>query len=67
MVSRLQQNILAAVLSSVLGTKDPDQVNSMAKQAGEVKEHFDEFVIYNLKNKQTIKNIINGKIVRKQT
>ncbi|XP_039968355.1 uncharacterized protein LOC126767731 isoform X1 [Bactrocera neohumeralis] len=29
------QNILAAVLSSVLGTKDPDQVNSMAKQAGE--------------------------------
>ncbi|XP_037954431.1 uncharacterized protein LOC119684459 isoform X1 [Teleopsis dalmanni] len=29
------QGILAAVLSSVLGTKDPDQVNSMAKQAGE--------------------------------
>lgn len=67
MVSRLQQNILAAVLSSVLGTKDPDQVNSMAKQAGEVKEHFDEFVIYKLKNKQTIKNIINGKIVCRQT
>ncbi|EDW80504.1 uncharacterized protein Dwil_GK11568, isoform A [Drosophila willistoni] len=29
------QGILAAVLSSVLGTRDPDQVNSMAKQAGE--------------------------------
>ncbi|XP_075145828.1 uncharacterized protein LOC142220531 isoform X1 [Haematobia irritans] len=29
------QGILAAVLSSVLGTKDPEQVNSMAKQAGE--------------------------------
>lgn len=40
-VSRLQQNILGAVLSSVLGTKDPDQVNSMAKQAGEVNEHVD--------------------------
>lgn len=30
------QNILAAVLSGVLGAKDPDQVNTMAKQAGEV-------------------------------
>lgn len=30
-----KQNILAAVLSSVLGAKDPDQVNIMAKQAGE--------------------------------
>ncbi|XP_037917435.1 uncharacterized protein LOC119655575 isoform X1 [Hermetia illucens] len=29
------QGILAAVLSSLLGTKDPEQVNSMAKQAGE--------------------------------
>ncbi|XP_013191559.1 uncharacterized protein LOC106135734 isoform X1 [Amyelois transitella] len=29
------QGILAAVLSTVLGTKDPDQVASMAKQAGE--------------------------------
>jgi len=29
------QGVLAAVLSTVLGTKDPDQVNSMAKQAGE--------------------------------
>lgn len=29
------QNILAAVLSGVLGAKDPDQVNTMAKQAGE--------------------------------
>lgn len=30
------QGILAAVLSAVLGTKDPDQVSTMAKQAGEV-------------------------------
>ncbi|XP_075233746.1 uncharacterized protein LOC142331609 [Lycorma delicatula] len=29
------QGILAAVLSAVLGTKDPDQVATMAKQAGE--------------------------------
>lgn len=29
------QGILAAVLSGVLGSKDPDQVNTMAKQAGE--------------------------------
>ncbi|XP_011291868.1 uncharacterized protein LOC101898190 isoform X1 [Musca domestica] len=33
--SPMQQGILAAVLSTVLGTKDPEQVNSMAKQAGE--------------------------------
>lgn len=30
------QGILTAVLSTVLGTKDQDQVASMAKQAGEV-------------------------------
>lgn len=30
------QGILAAVLSGVLGAKDPEQVNTMAKQAGEV-------------------------------
>lgn len=30
------QGILAAVLSAVLGTRDPDQVATMAKQAGEV-------------------------------
>lgn len=36
MVFRLLQGILAAVLSGVLGTKDPEQVNTMAKQAGEV-------------------------------
>lgn len=35
--SRLLQGILAAVLSTVLGAKDPDQVASMAKQAGEVR------------------------------
>lgn len=29
------QSVLAAVLSTVFGTKDPDQVASMAKQAGE--------------------------------
>ncbi|XP_055388434.1 uncharacterized protein LOC129616998 [Condylostylus longicornis] len=29
------QNILAAVFSSVLGARDPEQVNTMAKQAGE--------------------------------
>lgn len=32
------QGILAAVISTVLGAKDPDQVNSMAKQAGEVRK-----------------------------
>ena len=32
----LSQNILAAVLTGMLGAKDPDQVNTMAKQAGEV-------------------------------
>lgn len=35
--SRLLQSILAAVLSTMLGAKDPDQVASMAKQAGEVR------------------------------
>jgi hypothetical protein len=30
------QGILAAVFSTVLGSKDPDQVAVMAKQAGEV-------------------------------
>lgn len=34
------QGVLAAVLSTVLGTKDPEQVNSMAKQAGEVKQNY---------------------------
>ncbi|CAH0387038.1 unnamed protein product [Bemisia tabaci] len=29
------QGILAAVLSAVMGTKDPDQISTMAKQAGE--------------------------------
>ncbi|XP_041981135.1 uncharacterized protein LOC121734615 [Aricia agestis] len=33
--SSTMQSILAAVLSTVLGAKDPDQVSSMAKQAGE--------------------------------
>lgn len=33
------QGILTAVLSTVLGTKDQDQVASMAKQAGEVSTH----------------------------
>jgi len=28
---------LAAVLSTVLGSRDPDQVATMAKQAGEVR------------------------------
>lgn len=35
-LSNCQQGILAAVLTGVLGAKDPDQVNTMAKQAGEV-------------------------------
>lgn len=30
-----KQNILAAVLTGVLGTRDQEQVNMMAKQAGE--------------------------------
>lgn len=33
----IAQGILVAVMSAVLGSRDPDQVNSMAKQAGEVK------------------------------
>lgn len=37
--NQFAQGILAAVLSSVLGTRDPDQVNSMAKQAGEVNHY----------------------------
>ncbi len=32
------QGILTAVLSTVLGTKDQEQVATMAKQAGEVSE-----------------------------
>lgn len=32
----LLQSVLAAVFSSVFGSKDPEQVNTMAKQAGEV-------------------------------
>jgi hypothetical protein len=31
-----RQGILAAVLSALLGSKDPEQVATMAKQAGEV-------------------------------
>jgi len=34
------QGVLAAVLSAVLGSKDPDQVATMAKQAGEVSAPF---------------------------
>ncbi|XP_041785769.1 uncharacterized protein LOC121601043 [Anopheles merus] len=30
------QNVLAAVFTAMFGAKDPDQVNTMAKQAGEV-------------------------------
>jgi hypothetical protein len=30
------QGVLTAVLSAVMGSKDPDQVSTMAKQAGEV-------------------------------
>lgn len=32
----LAQGILAAILSTVVGARDPEQVNTMAKQAGEV-------------------------------
>lgn len=38
------QGVLAAVLSGVLGNKDPDQVNTMAKQAGEVIPHPHTFI-----------------------
>lgn len=31
------QSVLAAVMSGMLGSKDPEQVTIMAKQAGEVK------------------------------
>lgn len=30
------QNVLAAVFTGMFGSRDPDQVNTMAKQAGEV-------------------------------
>lgn len=30
------QGVLAAVFSTMFGSKDPEQVNTMAKQAGEV-------------------------------
>lgn len=33
------QNVLAAVFTAMFGAKDPDQVNTMAKQAGEVCNH----------------------------
>jgi hypothetical protein len=32
----LLQSVLAAVFSTMFGSKDPEQVNTMAKQAGEV-------------------------------
>lgn len=31
-----RQGVLAAVFSTMFGSKDPEQVNTMAKQAGEV-------------------------------
>lgn len=40
----IAQGILAAVLSAVVGTRDPEQVNSMAKQAGEVCNYHQTFV-----------------------
>ena len=46
MYEKYKQGVLAAVLSTVLGTKDPEQVNSMAKQAGEVKQ-YDFFLFSN--------------------
>lgn len=38
-VAWLTQGILAAVLSTIFGSRDPNQVNAMAKQAGEVCSH----------------------------
>lgn len=38
-VASLAQGILAALLSTFVGNRDPDQVNMMAKQAGEVSEN----------------------------
>lgn len=35
-VAWLTQGILAAILSTIFGSRDPNQVNAMAKQAGEV-------------------------------
>ena len=32
----LQQGVLAAVFSTMFGSKDPEQANTLAKQAGEV-------------------------------
>lgn len=35
-VAYIAQGILGAVLGAVVGTRDPQQVNMLAKQAGEV-------------------------------
>lgn len=43
----LLQNVLAAVFSAMFGAKDPDQVNTMAKQAGEVR--LPKFYLYKCK------------------
>lgn len=38
--SLLAQGVLGAVLSAVMGARDPEQVNMLAKQAGEVRLYF---------------------------
>lgn len=38
--SLLAQGVLGAVLSAVMGARDPEQVNMLAKQAGEVCSYF---------------------------
>lgn len=35
-VAYIAQGVLGAVLGAVVGTRDPEQVNMLAKQAGEV-------------------------------
>lgn len=40
----LAQGILAAILSTVVGTRDPEQVNTMAKQAGEVRLNYNKII-----------------------
>lgn len=50
------QGVLTAVLSAVMGSKDPDQVSIMAKQAGEVVHTF--FLSKNFAHSSCIKKAL---------
>lgn len=53
MLSCLPQGILAAVLGAVLGSKDPEQVSTMAKQAGEVSTYENGDFLRKIKENRT--------------